>query len=76
MYWIWLANGWGTPKIPMAPPVTSRFSETTRRISTNAMVARARKMPRRRSAGTPTISPSAAEASAATTISSTTSETG
>jgi hypothetical protein len=59
----------------MAPPVTVRFSATTRRISTNAMVASARKMPRSRSAGTPTISPRIAEASAATTISSSTSHT-
>ena len=29
MYWSWRENGCGMPKIPIAPPVTSRFRATT-----------------------------------------------
>jgi len=64
------------PKIPIAPPVIPRFRATTPRICTKAMVARARKMPRNRRAGTPTTRPRMPETTAATVISISTSPTG
>ncbi|MBD1881455.1 hypothetical protein H6F70_21810 [Coleofasciculus sp. FACHB-T130] len=56
-------------KIPTAPPVISKFKAKTRRISTKAIVAIAKKIPRNQRTGIPSAIARTPETKAATSIS-------